>query len=67
MNNFIVLHYLNGKTISRFDFGEELDKAIDFIHYLMEQVHQIGKHHLTVMCEITHKTYYNQRFEIIED
>lgn len=65
MNNFIVLHKLNGNVISRWDFAEELDQAINFIHDIMEECYQIGKHHFTVIDEITSKTYYNQRFEII--
>ena len=62
LNNFIVLHKLDGNVISRWDFGEELERAIDFIHEIMEEVEQTGYHHFTVVDEITSKTYYNQRF-----
>lgn len=64
MFNFIVLHKLDGKVISRWDFGEELDKAINFIHEIMEEVEQTGFHHFTVLNEFTSITYYNQRFEL---
>jgi hypothetical protein len=64
MYNFIVLHKLDGKVISRWDFGEELDRAIDFIHDVMEDAYQTGYHHYTVVDEFTSKTYYNQRFAL---
>lgn len=62
--NMVVLHKLNGKVISRWDFGEELDKAIEFIHDIMEECYQIGEHHFEVINEVNGQTYYNQRFEI---
>ena len=65
MKNFIVLHKVNGNTCSRWDFGEELDKAINFIHDVMEEVEQYGKHHFVVIDEFTKVNYYNQRFEIV--
>lgn len=65
MWNFIVLHKVNGKVISRWDFGEELDKAIDFIHDIMEECEQIGKHHFEVINEVNGRTYYSQRFELM--
>lgn len=62
--NMVVLHKLNGKIISRWDFGEELDKAIDFVHDAMEECDQIGHHHFEVINELNGQTYYNQRFTI---
>lgn len=64
MYNFIVLHKLDGKVISRWDFGEELDQAINFIHDIMEEVEQTGYHHFQVVNEYTNVTYYNKRFAI---
>ena len=63
--NFIVLHNINNKTVSRFDFGEELDKAINFIHDLMEEAYQKGEHQYLVIDEITQTRYYKQEFEIL--
>lgn len=65
MLNCVVLHKLNEKVISRWDFGEELDKAIDFIHDIMKECYQLGNHHFTVVDESRKVVYYNQRFEII--
>ena len=64
MYNFIVLHKLDGKVISRWDFGEELDEAINFVHDAMEDVYQIGCHHFEVIDEMTSRNYYNQRFAV---
>lgn len=67
MFNCTVLHKLNGEVINRYEFGEELDKAINFIHDIMEECDQIGKHHFTVVDENKGTVYYNQRFEIIAE
>ena len=61
----IVLHKLNGKVLSRWDFGEELDQAINFIHDIVEEIDQIGKHHFEVINETNGQNYYNYSFEII--
>lgn len=64
MSNFIVLHKLDGKVIGRWDFGEELDQAINFIHDIMEDAYQTGYHHYQVVNESNSKVYYNQRFAL---
>lgn len=64
MWKMVVLHKLNGKLISRWDFGEELDKAIDFIYDIMEECYQVGEHHFEVVNEVNGQTYYNLRFEM---
>ena len=65
MWNCIVLHQVNGRIVSRWDFGDELDKAIDFVHDAMDDVYQTGKHLFDVIDEKTGRRFYKQEFEII--
>lgn len=62
LNHFYVIHTVNGNVISRWDFGEELDKAIDFIHDAMEECYQNGEHLFTVVDELNGNIYYKQSF-----
>ena len=66
MVNYIVLHSVNGMVISRWDFGEDLDQAINFISDTMDEVLQVGKHRFIVFNERTHVLTYKQEFEIVE-
>lgn len=64
IHNFYVIHRVNGDVVSRWDFGEDLDKAIDFIPDVAEECYQNGKHHFAVINEVNGKVYYNHRFEM---
>ena len=58
--NYIVLHLLNGKCVSRWDFGEDIVKACEFYENLEPQTHQTGSHEIIVKAESL-KDYYRKR------
>ena len=67
MYNCKVLHFVNNEIKSHWEFGDELDKAIDFIHNYCEQVLEVGKHNFYVVdIERNFTVFYRHEFEIIE-
>jgi hypothetical protein len=58
--NYIVLHLLNGRCVSRWDFGENIVKACEFYESLEPQTHQTGAHEIIVKAESL-KDYYRKK------
>lgn len=53
MKNFIVAHLLNGKLITRSDFGESFADALEFALTIKNESHQAGAHDVLVFEEFT--------------
>lgn len=66
MKNFIVAHYLNGKLIGRWDFGQNVAWAKDHMEFLENSVYQKGKHQILVIEEHSPLTneHYSSAFTI---
>lgn len=64
MENFILLHKYNGKVISRFDFGEDLAEAINYIFTIIDNCHQVGEHKFEVNEEFSGRNFFNKECTI---
>lgn len=51
MKNYIVIHYLNEKCISRFDFVEDFENAKEYAKFVADYSYQSGKHQIFVIEE----------------
>lgn len=51
MKNYIVIHNLNGKKISRSDFGEDFESAKDYAKFVANYSYQTGKHQILLIEE----------------
>lgn len=50
MKNYIVVHYLNGRLLGRWDFGKNSSFAKDHAEFIANSVYQTG-HHLILAIE----------------
>ena len=49
--NYIVCHYLNGKLIGRWDYGQDFAYAKDQAEFIANSVYQNGRHQIIAFDE----------------
>jgi len=64
MKNYLVVHKVNGNTVSRNDFGGDIAKAVKFSQDIVDNCYQVGKHLIIIKEEFTGELLgdYTQEF-----